>query len=87
MNLIRLIPHGNSIDNLLQELTHEYGMTTVINTHDMNSLVQITGIYLLKMVQWHGVSKFWCLNLIIRIYKILFFHLTYIKQLKNLIRE
>ena len=28
------------IDNLLQELTHEYGMTTVINTHDMNSLVQ-----------------------------------------------
>ena len=29
------------IDNLLQELTHEYGMTTVINTHDMNSLVQI----------------------------------------------
>ena len=29
------------IDNLLQELTHEYGMTTVINTHDMNSLFQI----------------------------------------------
>ena len=29
------------IDNLLQELTHEYEMTTVINTHDMNSLMQI----------------------------------------------
>ncbi len=29
------------IDNLLQEITHEYGMTTVINTHDMNSLFQI----------------------------------------------
>ena len=29
------------IDDLLQELTHEYGMTTVINTHDMNSLFQI----------------------------------------------
>jgi phospholipid/cholesterol/gamma-HCH transport system ATP-binding protein len=29
------------IDNLLQEITHEYGMTTVINTHDMNSVMQI----------------------------------------------
>jgi len=29
------------IDNLLQELTHEYGMTTVINTHDMNSVMEI----------------------------------------------
>lgn len=29
------------IDNLLQELTHEYGMTTVINTHDMNSVIEI----------------------------------------------
>ncbi|MDB2622205.1 ATP-binding cassette domain-containing protein [Flavobacteriales bacterium] len=29
------------IDNLLQELTYEYGMTTVINTHDMNSVMEI----------------------------------------------
>jgi phospholipid/cholesterol/gamma-HCH transport system ATP-binding protein len=29
------------IDNLLQEITHEYGMTTVINTHDMNSVMEI----------------------------------------------
>lgn len=29
------------IDNLLSELTHEYQMTTVINTHDMNSVFEI----------------------------------------------
>mgnify|MGYP006137464919 FL=1 len=29
------------IDNLLQEITHEYDMTTVINTHDMNSVMEI----------------------------------------------
>ena len=29
------------IDNLLSELTHEYDMTTVINTHDMNSVFEI----------------------------------------------
>ena len=29
------------IDNLLQEITYENNMTTIINTHDMNSLMQI----------------------------------------------
>lgn len=29
------------IDNLLSDITHEYGMTTVINTHDMNSVLGI----------------------------------------------
>ena len=29
------------IDNLICELTHEYGMTTVVNTHDMNSVFEI----------------------------------------------
>jgi ABC-type transport system involved in resistance to organic solvents, ATPase component len=29
------------IDDLISEITHEYGMTTIINTHDMNSVVQI----------------------------------------------
>jgi phospholipid/cholesterol/gamma-HCH transport system ATP-binding protein len=29
------------IDNLISELTHEYGMTTVVNTHDMNSVFEI----------------------------------------------
>ena len=76
------------IDNLLQELTHEYGMTTVINTHDMNSLVQIgERILFIKdgKMAWSGVNSEVFLNLIIRIYKILCFHLNYIKQLKNLI--
>lgn len=29
------------IDNLISEITHEYGMTTVVNTHDMNSVFEI----------------------------------------------
>ena len=29
------------IDQLVSELTKEYGMTTVINTHDMNSILEI----------------------------------------------
>ena len=29
------------IDNLIQELTEEYSMTTIINTHDMNSVMEI----------------------------------------------
>jgi len=29
------------IDNLIMEITHEYDITTVINTHDMNSVMEI----------------------------------------------
>ncbi len=29
------------IDNLIQEITHEFEITTVINTHDMNSVFEI----------------------------------------------
>ncbi|MEI6851969.1 MAG: ATP-binding cassette domain-containing protein [Bacteroidota bacterium] len=29
------------IDNLISEITQEYGMTTIINTHDMNSVIEI----------------------------------------------
>ncbi|MDE6527477.1 MAG: ATP-binding cassette domain-containing protein, partial [Muribaculaceae bacterium] len=29
------------IDELLHDITHEYGMTTIINTHDMNSVLGI----------------------------------------------
>jgi phospholipid/cholesterol/gamma-HCH transport system ATP-binding protein len=29
------------IDNLIQEITKEYGMVTVINSHDMNSVMEI----------------------------------------------
>jgi phospholipid/cholesterol/gamma-HCH transport system ATP-binding protein len=29
------------IDNLISEITQEYGITTVINTHDMNSVIEI----------------------------------------------
>ncbi|MDO5607023.1 MAG: ATP-binding cassette domain-containing protein [Capnocytophaga sp.] len=29
------------IDNLIQEITEEYNITTVINTHDMNSVMEI----------------------------------------------
>lgn len=29
------------IDDLIRELTHEYSMTSIINTHDMNSVMEI----------------------------------------------
>jgi phospholipid/cholesterol/gamma-HCH transport system ATP-binding protein len=29
------------IDQLIQEITHEFNITTVINTHDMNSVMEI----------------------------------------------
>lgn len=32
---------ANLIDNLIQEITHEYGITTVVNTHDMNSVLEV----------------------------------------------
>lgn len=45
------------IDNLIKEITEEYGITTIINTHDMNSVMEIgetiVFIYEGKM-WWHG---------------------------------
>ena len=29
------------IDNLIQDITREYNITTIINTHDMNSVMEI----------------------------------------------
>ncbi len=48
------------IDKLIQEVTAEYNITTVINTHDMNSVMEI-GNYILYMYQgnkeWEGSNK------------------------------
>jgi len=46
------------IDNLLQEITYEYNITTVINTHDMNSVMQISDniVFIQKgKKEWEGV--------------------------------
>ncbi|MFZ9386588.1 MAG: ABC transporter ATP-binding protein [Chitinophagaceae bacterium] len=40
------------IDKLIREITVEYNITTVINTHDMNSVMEI-GNYILYMYQGH----------------------------------
>jgi len=45
------------IDNLIQEITHEYDITTVVVTHDMNSVMEIgESINFLKngKLIWHG---------------------------------
>lgn len=45
------------IDNLIQEITYEYDITTVINTHDMNSVFEIGEniVYLEDgVVAWEG---------------------------------
>lgn len=48
------------IDKLIQEITDEYNITTVINTHDMNSVMEIGDniIYMYKgHKEWEGTSK------------------------------
>ena len=48
------------IDNLIQEITEEYNITTVINTHDMNSVMEIgeTIIFLKNgLLAWKGSKK------------------------------
>jgi phospholipid/cholesterol/gamma-HCH transport system ATP-binding protein len=48
------------IDKLIQEITIEFNITTVINTHDMNSVMEI-GNYILYMYkgnkEWEGNNK------------------------------
>ena len=48
------------IDNLIQDLTKEYGTTTVVISHDMNSVIEIgDNIHFLHQgrVAWHGDRK------------------------------
>jgi len=48
------------IDKLIQEITHEYKITTIVNTHDMNSVMEI-GDHIIYMYQgvkeWEGTNK------------------------------
>lgn len=48
------------IDNLIQELTYEYNITTVVVTHDMNSVIEI-GDHIIFIHQgnkwWEGTKK------------------------------
>ena len=43
------------IDRLIQEITQEYNITTVINTHDMNSVMEIGD----KIIYIHQGKKWW----------------------------
>ena len=48
------------IDNLIQEITKEYNITTVINSHDMNSVMEIGEkiIFLENGIKnWEGTNK------------------------------
>jgi len=48
------------IDRLIKEITLEFNITTVVNTHDMNSVMEV-GNYILYMYQgrkeWEGSNK------------------------------
>ncbi|HET6255270.1 MAG TPA: ATP-binding cassette domain-containing protein [Puia sp.] len=48
------------IDKLIKEITEEYNITTVVNTHDMNSVMEI-GDHIMYMYQgikeWEGSNK------------------------------
>ncbi|MCW3788610.1 ABC transporter ATP-binding protein [Plebeiibacterium sediminum] len=43
------------IDNLIYEITKEYGITTIMNTHDMNSVMAIGE----KIIYIHSGRKLW----------------------------
>lgn len=43
------------IDNLIQDITREFNITTIINTHDMNSVMEIGE----KIVYIHEGQKWW----------------------------
>ena len=48
------------IDNLIHSITHDFGMTTIINTHDMNSVMGIGEniIFIYEgHKEWQGQSK------------------------------
>ena len=48
------------IDNLIKEITEEYNITTVVNTHDMNSVMEIgENILFLKngIKEWQGTRE------------------------------
>ena len=48
------------IDELIKEITDEYGITTVVVTHDMNSVIEIGQkvIFLYKGLKlWEGSNK------------------------------
>jgi phospholipid/cholesterol/gamma-HCH transport system ATP-binding protein len=47
------------IDNLIREITQEYNITTIVNTHDMNSVLEIGDkiIYLNKGKKWWQGDK------------------------------
>lgn len=48
------------IDNLIKEITEEYNITTVVNTHDMNSVMEI-GDFIMFLHQgkkwWEGTNE------------------------------
>jgi phospholipid/cholesterol/gamma-HCH transport system ATP-binding protein len=47
------------VDNLIKEITHEYGMTTIVITHDMNSVIEIGEniLFLYKGENWWSGTK------------------------------
>jgi phospholipid/cholesterol/gamma-HCH transport system ATP-binding protein len=51
---------ANVIDNLINEITKEYNITTVVNTHDMNSVIEIGDqiVFLYKgKLWWEGTKE------------------------------
>ena len=47
------------IDNLIRDITREYNITTIVNTHDMNSVMEIGDkiIFIYKgRKRWQGTS-------------------------------
>ena len=58
MNRTRARPQTSMvIDKLIPDITREFNMTTVINTHDMNSVMEMAKIsYICSMARKNGAA-------------------------------
>lgn len=48
------------IDNLIKEITEEYNITTIVNTHDMNSVIEIGDVIVFLFdgkKEWEGTAE------------------------------
>ena len=73
------------IDNLIHEITQEYQITTIINTHDMNSVMEIGDkiAFIYKGEKWWEGSKDDILNSDNEELNDFIFAASYLKKLKQ----
>ena len=77
------------IDNLINEITEEYNITTVINTHDMNSVMEIGEkiVFLLNGKKLGKEQRKIYLILKIKLFQTLCTHQIFSKSTRNVFKK